>query len=452
MKFLKDNLFYVILGGGTLVAAAVLLVLQMGPAEQIEQGVQDRVALRDTLGRLRRPPHVNGAVLDALQQRSEQLRQDLARVSELALEWNRSGLEVLELNLDVEDIQGPLPAFPIDRPVYERNLLNFNLNFSDQYRRAMQDLRESLRPARRIDAEQIRQRTEQIRDELKQLEELGTFPEDLPGSSADDPVPGGSTPGGSTPGENDPARRLALQELIWQSSSSGAIYLDPNVFEVSFTAETEAAYQKLWWAQVNLWIRGEIVRAIRRTNEEVLADLPAEQRNVRSAAVKRLVSIDAPSAYVGGMTGRGAAGPGMGAGSERTENLTGRTSTSEYDVLHYAFTVDLPFRHALRLQRSLLRENNHTILQVEIEDLPAEPLEDNLYFGPEPVVRMTLRCELLLLSGWERGTLAEGSPSRGSELQWELPPLMPLEVLESLPESALRQIDRQRLRAAGRMR
>ena len=70
--------------------------------------------------------------------------------------------------------------------------------------------------------------------------------------------------------------------------------------------------------------------------------------------------------------------------------------------------------------------------------------EDLYYYGTDPVVQVDITGELLLLTSWQRGSW-DGENNKWSE---EFPPLMPLEVLQSLNDTAsdaIRDEDRRRL-------
>jgi hypothetical protein len=64
------------------------------------------------------------------------------------------------------------------------------------------------------------------------------------------------------------------------------------------------------------------------------------------------------------------------------------------------------------------------------------------YYGPDAVIEVTFRGELLLLTSWERGKY------NSTDNKWDSPPLMPKEVLAALPASALRTEDAKRLAPA----
>ena len=75
-----------------------------------------------------------------------------------------------------------------------------------------------------------------------------------------------------------------------------------------------------------------------------------------------------------------------------------------------------------QLQRNLMAINYHTVLSISTAEVP-EKLREGRYYGPEPVMMVTLDCELLLLSAWTRGTKVKG--------KWEPTPLVPAGFLKT---------------------
>jgi len=111
------------------------------------------------------------------------------------------------------------------------------------------------------------------------------------------------------------------------------------------------------------------------------------------------------------------------------DTLTQRVSNTDYDVARYAFTVVMPSRFLPRLQRNLLAGNLHTILDVDMaplvgDETGGQKTADYHYYGPEPVLLVTIRGELLLLTAWERGSWDDKKNG------WLYPPLMPRQMLD----------------------
>jgi hypothetical protein len=126
-----------------------------------------------------------------------------------------------------------------------------------------------------------------------------------------------------------------------------------------------------------------------------------------------------------------AKGPGGGArpSEQRIATLTGRVCNQQYDVVHYNFTVVMPVRHLQQLERNLMSLNYHTVLNVQMHSAPVM-IDSLYYFGNDPVMRITISGELLLLTSWERGTW----DAEKDDWSAELPPLMPVEIVRTLPQ------------------
>ena len=269
----------------------------------------------------------------------------------------------------------------------------------------------------------------------------------------------------TAPGEKSEAR-LALGRLIIQKAGAGDIYADEgSLYKALYSADQKYPFGELWRAQVSLWVLEDITAAIRETNrlgraadwddakkrakakgsEETAKPILA---GVPGAAVKRLLSTNVHGYVIkaGGSDGlsavtadgmpfdrgvgaAGAAGPGglsyLGGTSQVTPPaLTRRGCGKLYDVVHYDFTVIIPARHLHLLYEQLMLRNFHTIIDDHVVQLgvigrqtgPGRGLnvgggaavaanEAHYYYGPEPVVQVTVTGELLLLTEWHRGPI-----------------------------------------------
>jgi hypothetical protein len=229
------------------------------------------------------------------------------------------------------------------------------------------------------------------------------------------------------------AELYAWPEAIKANAQAGRIYATIEAMDRYFDRGVlNAAPTDLWKMQVNCWVMEDILQAIKKTNDDVLSQLPPTHRNVTNSAVKRLVKIDISEDYYlsrqTGPTPPGAAPPPGGeSGRGRSiqagigQSLTQRACTREYDVVHYNFTVVMPLYHLCRLQRNLMLEKMHTVLKVQIKEpsdlvsggLPAgraatpvgaaaPPIAARYYYGPDPVMAVTIHGELLLRTDWAR--------------------------------------------------
>ena len=223
------------------------------------------------------------------------------------------------------------------------------------------------------------------------------------------------------------AELYAWPEAIKANAQAGRIYATIEAMDRYFNRGVlNAAPTDLWNMQVNCWVMEDILRAIEKTNDDVLSQLPPAQRNVTNSAVKQLVKINISKDYYHGrQTGPAPAGgeSGRGRNIQATigQSLTQRSCTREYDVVHYDFTVVMPLRHLCRLQRNLMLEKMHTVLKVQIKEpsapvpggsppghaatpvgAAAPPIAARYYYGPDPVMAVTIHGELLLRTDWAR--------------------------------------------------
>ena len=121
-------------------------------------------------------------------------------------------------------------------------------------------------------------------------------------------------------------------------------------------------------------------------------------------------------------------------------SLGNRVCNKDFDVIRYNFQVVMPARYVPLLQRNLMERNFHTVLNTSMS---AYPMKDSqYYFGSDPVMLVTINSQMLLMTAWERG-LWEVDKSGKKVLKY--PPLMPREVLSTLPKEALRDLDNERL-------
>jgi hypothetical protein len=239
-------------------------------------------------------------------------------------------------------------------------------------------------------------------------------------------------------------------------------------------------------AQVGLWVQRDIVEAIAKTNEQ--ASDP-RQKGVPGSAVKRLVRTQVDGYALkgggrsGGLGGYPGASPAGGTGGVDLTYLTGANRNTPAqnepyltrrhcdklrDVVHYEFTVVLPARHLVALQKNLLKRNYHTVLSVKVDQPGSvqtappgagrggswQPTgEDMFYYGPDPVVQVTVTGELQLMTDWTRGRelpigADEEAAAEADPAQWAYPPLMPDAFLRAMAEmdpNALRPVDATRI-------
>jgi hypothetical protein len=289
--------------------------------------------------------------------------------------------------------------------------------------------------------------------------------------------------------------------MVGKSAAAGEIYADETSMHMAVVESSVPTFTNdlLWMAQLSLWVQQDIAAAIREANQGYRLARKANARGegVPSSAVKRLVGINVlgyvmnragggtgmaadetglppqPAGDVGGVAAakslvylsQAASRPTGGAGSPNL--LTERHCNPVYDVVHYEFTVIVASTELVRLYKSLMARNLHTILDVKTRAVGKEGASgrrdamgasvrgDLYYYGTDPVVEARITCELLLLTDWARGRelpAVTGGAPRGAvaptdeAIRWDpkYPPLVPVKILHTMRQidtTVLRDVD-----------
>ncbi|MBN1943700.1 MAG: hypothetical protein JW849_10450 [Phycisphaerae bacterium] len=285
------------------------------------------------------------------------------------------------------------------------------------------------------------------------------------------------------------AEKRAREILRVRKAQSGAVYANDTAFQLEFPrgiliGSSDVNAEKFWNAQVGIWVRSDIVNAINDAIQTAWDQqkLSPNQRNVITSPIKRLVEIKVgdsdPTAkktayarrpveplmgqeeyshsYMQRPTGKFSQSPRPTrttvAPTVRPDTLTQRAPDKIADVVNYEFTVLMPTRHIRLLEKSLLKRNYHVILDMQIDEPDATSsssgssrlgggtqttTEGLYYYGVEPVSKVIISGQLLLMSDFTRGRWDS------EKKQWLREPLMPVENIRELPPAALRTEDRQ---------
>jgi hypothetical protein len=243
----------------------------------------------------------------------------------------------------------------------------------------------------------------------------------------------------------DLARQYAREAVRQEAVRNKLIYADAGGLDYVFSGpDPDATPEKLWQAQVNLWVTQDVLAAIVETNEAAVAEAiqqdPDRVPDVSLSGVRRLLKLTVYGMRYPGLSAGpvGIAGP---AAAPTPSTVTERRSTTLFDTVYYDLVVVMPLKHLERFQQTLMARNYHTVLSMSAAWLESSPA-DLYHYGPEPMLQVTLRGELLLLTSWVRGAW---DPST-SNWRNDSPPLMPVEALRALPTAALRPEDQRRLR------
>ena len=487
MRFLRDNLFLVVLTAGTVVVSAGLLAWGWSVSDKIDvQEMAPRRKLVTRLKQLSRRPYVNVETNNSDKQLVENIDRSLRGVRQRNIEWNSRNFKVPTLKLLRG---GDTPALPYDAKTWDRNTLadQFVVAYHKSLNKMLSRLRATTPPSER-----------QIKAEAQLQEDTIRYQQRIRSKHVDGESKAAAQPGGFAPGAqpfaaprrgaadanvSEQAMAIALENMRYRQARAGQVYAASDSFDDVFPLRDIVSYiepAKIWQAQVGLWVQGDIVEALARTIEETMdkQGLAGSDRNVLNSPIRRLEKIEliwdpsqisagrsatdagrSPGFMPGmpGMPGAMPAAPSRTRGRTRQKSapeeklpvpatLTRNTDNKMLNVANYKFTVLMPTRYLPALERNLLKQNYHIILNEEIvppsraevktrASATAAPAEDMYYYGTEPLCRVTVTGQLLLLADWVRGSWDE---EHGG---WTRLPLMPVEVLETLPPPALRKTD-----------
>ena len=488
MKFIRENLFLVVLVSATIVLAAVAVVMKRDYSAAAKKGAAARTSLSNELSALAQGTYANQEAVDAEAKKERLACEAVEKAKEGLIERNRGQYAVMTFVAEGKKY----PAFPIDRDLYAK--VGAEYKIAQAYQDEVDALLEHLSPtaaptAAEIDAEVWPDVQSGLESgpaaPLRAGSATGAAairrrPVFVAGSvSARAGARGSSTleeDAGPTPEEID------RDKFILSKALEGKIYANKgeSMHMVLLSEQVRYSFEELWFAQVSLWVMRDIVEAVKATNEQA----SSAGQGVPVSAIKRLVESEVLGYVVGqsgaaGVSGGSdvaAAAPdaapasvnlqyytgGARGASSRAPNLTGRACSQLYDVVHYRFTVVMPIKNLPRLCRNLMKQNYHTVIDVHISATDSEvgPTsggtekiigrgrggERSYYYGTDSVVEVSITGELLLLTDWARGRKKQVNPKTGAEVKG-YPELMPKEFLSSLgglDEGALRPEDLER--------
>ena len=182
--------------------------------------------------------------------------------------------------------------------------------------------------------------------------------------------------------------------------------------------------QSIWLAQVGLWLQQDLVNSI--------AELNRNSKVVETSAVKEIVGINISPGldlYVvpGGAAPGGqstvdrAGGAGGGAGGagpvssvptngdadpipkDYTVSPTGRTCNGIFDVVNFTVVLNVQAADLGRVIQAIERDRLLTVIQTDVQAVNSAAMRlEGYYFGKNPVVTLTMKCEAVFLRDWTR--------------------------------------------------
>jgi len=369
MRFVRENLFYVILVAVVVVGAVAAFLYYTGSG--IDQNVKSRQSVSKKLLALAKDkPKVDANAVRIKQERIEALKKANEADLEQCIRFNQENLAVLKIPVGAAS---EVSAAPFDAKRYQESVPALYIPYIKEVNRTLDVLltQPALAATTPPTDEQINVEVNRLTDKFK---------------------------------DENPAevREKATRSMILQQARAGMIYADETALErVLRRGTTFANPDKLWEAQVNVWVTREIIRAIIATNQDWLArqrqaaqaDVPA---TVANSAVRHLLKIDVTEAVMS---------PAGTAAAVR-QSLTERKTDRQHAVVPYWFRVVMPTRHVRLLIDKLESQNYHTVTNVSLSRVQLTGKE-NLYYGIEPVMMVRFDGELLLLGDWVRDVVPE---------------------------------------------
>ena len=326
MRFVRENLFYVILVAVVVIGSGVAIFYYIG--SDIGNTLDSRQKLSRKLKRLaNQKPKVNNAAVADMKDRIERLKKANDGDFQACLKFNREYLPVMRLKVSEASSES---AFPVDAAKYgaEGLYLRFFEEYTRQIDQVVSPRRQGLLPtvpptSQEIEAERVKL-AEKFTDAIE-------------------------------------AAQKARQSVKLSKTENSLIYVDPGAVDRYFPRRQSRAVPdvNLWEAQVNLWVTNEIIQAIITTNQQWLAEqqspgAPVVAPSVPRSAVKRLIKIVVQESIAPVVAGTA------------VRSMTQRETCGDYGVVSYEFTVVMPTRHVRRLVRALEMQNYHTITNLNM--------------------------------------------------------------------------------------
>jgi hypothetical protein len=190
-----------------------------------------------------------------------------------------------------------------------------------------------------------------------------------------------------------------------------ALSTDPDISS-STSGMSQLPAEKIWLAQLGLWVQQDVAKGIAEINQN--------SKSVTTSPVKELVLIDVSSNRDIYTTPGGAASTPQPAGAVASANVannaatdplpkdfnvspTGRVCNGVFDVVHFTVCMNVQAADVNKVIQQLERGRLLTVYHSDIVSVNGEEKQDQGYFyGPVPVVTLTLKCEELFMRSWTR--------------------------------------------------
>ena len=214
------------------------------------------------------------------------------------------------------------------------------------------------------------------------------------------------------------------EDMKREAATKHKIYMPPSALAVQPElidqpgVNTVPDIEKIWLAQVGLWIQQDVVDAI--------ANLNRASKRVADSPVKQLLQIYVPpdreSLYVlptGGGAAAAAPPPGPTAAGAPIPSVvgvntdtdpfprdfsvspTGRVCNGVFDVVSFMVVVQVQADDVEKVIQEFERNRLITVYQTDIAAVNSAAMQQQgFYFGKNGVVTLTMKCEELLMRDW----------------------------------------------------
>jgi len=211
------------------------------------------------------------------------------------------------------------------------------------------------------------------------------------------------------------------EEMKREAATKHKMYMPPSALSIQPElidqpgVNTVPDIEKIWIAQVGLWIQQDVVDAIANLNRasKKVADSPVKQ------LLQIYVSPDKEQLYVlpqgGGATAAaGPATPGAVPASAVAANTdsepfprdysvspTGRVCNGVFDVVNFTVVMHVQAADVEQVIQEFERNRLITVYQTDITAVNSAIMQQQgFYFGNNGVVMLTMKCEELLMRDW----------------------------------------------------
>jgi hypothetical protein len=205
-------------------------------------------------------------------------------------------------------------------------------------------------------------------------------------------------------------RKNAASQYKMYMAAGSALDRAPSIAGGN-NAMTALPPEEIWLAQLGLWVQQDVCTGI--------AEINKASTSVATSPVKELVVIEIPRGReIYATPGSGGAANPMGAPQtggvaangptdalpkDMTVSPTGRVCNGLFDVVHFTVCMNVDATQVSRIIEQLQRGRLLTVYWSDVVGINSvEKQQEGYFYGPVPVVTLTLKCEELFMRSWTR--------------------------------------------------